>query len=96
MTYFKHFKTLNPADPNHVPAPSLNRVFSLVASRTRPNEATTTEKGRYPFNFCRTGIFGKRGQPPEVYHNFRNSLIETVSSISFPSRNFRFFGVSNG
>ena len=31
---------------------------------------TSAEKvGRYPFNFCHTGIFGKRGQPRQVYHN---------------------------
>ena len=46
--------------------------------------------GRYPFNFCRTWNFGKRGQPRQVYHNFRNFQIENFRSIWFPSRNFRF------
>ena len=47
---------------------------SIVYCHTMPQDNQTA--GRYPFNFCRTGIFGKRGQPRD--------LIENFSSISFP------------
>ena len=49
--------------------------------------------GHHPFNFCHTGIFGKRGQPREVYYNFRKFPFENPSSIWFASRNFWLFTV---
>ena len=36
-------------------------------------------------------IFRKRGQPPEVYPNFRNFFPGSFHSICFSSRNFRNF-----